>query len=117
MSIGNSIKRVGLTRTVEWTLDYLMKSPEKNLKNAVNFLNSVANTFNLTPTFKDQIAGVKNLVDQNKPGAQLVINILKDTNPTVLKKLGVNFIVNAAWAGVPMQNKLTVEEGTKIPWF
>ena len=117
MSVGNSIKRVGLTRTVEWTLDYLMRNPEKNLKNAVNFLNSVANTFNLSPTFKDQIAGVKNLVDNNKPGAQFVVNVLKETNPTVLKKLGVNFIVNAAWAGVPIQRETTKKGGFNVPWF
>jgi len=71
----------------------------------------------LSPTFKDQIAGVKNLVDQNKPGAQLVIDILKDTNPTVLKKLGVNFIVNASWAGVPKQREITQNGGFNVPWF
>jgi len=35
----------------------------------------------------------------------------------VLKKLGVNFIVNAAWAGVPKQREITQNGGFNVPWF
>ncbi|MGC9000559.1 MAG: radical SAM protein, partial [Caldisericum sp.] len=117
MSVGQALKRVALTKTVEWAIGYLEKDPERNVKKVVEILYNASNTFNLPPVFKDQLKGVKTLVDNNRPGAQLLINLLKDTNPEVAKKLAVNFIVNAAWWGVPIQRETTKKEGFNVPWF
>ncbi|MGB9833299.1 MAG: radical SAM protein, partial [Caldisericum exile] len=117
MSVGQTLKRVALTKTVEWAIGYLEKDPERNVKKVVEILYNASNTFNLPPVFKDQLKGVKTLVDNNRPGAQLLINLLKDTNPEVAKKLAVNFIVNAAWWGVPIQRETTKKEGFNVPWF
>jgi MoaA/NifB/PqqE/SkfB family radical SAM enzyme len=117
MTAGQAIKKVALTKTVEWAIGYLEKDPERNLKKVVDVLYNASNTFNLPPVFKDQLKGVKTLVDNNRPGAQLVINLLKDTKPEVAKKLAVNFVVNAAWWGVPIQRSTTQKEGFNVPWF
>ncbi|MGC8757871.1 MAG: radical SAM protein [Caldisericaceae bacterium] len=117
MSAEKNIKRVALTKTVEWAIGYLEKDPERNLKKAVDVLSNASKTFNLPPVVKEQLQGVQNLVDNKRPGAQLILNLLKDINPDVAKKLAVNFIVNAAWGGIPIQREITKKGEFNVPWF
>ena len=117
MSIGNGIKKAGLTKAIEWFVDYIYRNPEENLEKGFRYINNIANVLHFDPLFKAQIKNVLDVVSNDTPTKKYIVNLFKDTKKEVLEKIAVNFIVNAAWTGVPLQNKLTVEEGTKIPWF
>ena len=117
MSIGNGIKKAGLTKAIEWFVDYIYRNPEENLEKGFRYINNIANMLHFDTLFKAQIKNVLDVVSNDTPTKKYIVNLFKDTKKEVLEKIAVNFIVNAAWTGVPLQNKLTVEEGTKIPWF
>lgn len=117
MNIGHNIKRAVLSKTIVQIINYLQKNPEKNLARAVNAIYNLSRAFNLNPLFKEQLKWGKNMVENDLPWKKLVINLLKDTKTEVLKKLAVNLVVNAGWTGVPMENKITVKQGSKVPWF
>jgi len=117
MSIGHDLKRAALTKTVEGVIGYLQKDPERNLKKAIDNLYKLSNTIKLRPVFKEQLEGIKNIVENDRPGKKFIVNVLNDTNPGVAHKLARNFVVNAAWAGVPLQRETTKKEGFNVPWF
>jgi len=67
--------------------------------------------------FKDQLRGVKELVNSDRPGKQLLVNLLRDTDAQVLKTLVGAFVIDASWFGVRTQRAVTQEEGFNVPWF
>lgn len=117
MAIGGTLKKIVLTRITESLVGYLCKDPEKRINKTINTLYSLSNSLYFLPVFKEQIKGMKSILDNERPGKWLMINLIKDTDPQVLKKLAVNFAVNAGWAGVPKQREITKNEGVNIPWF
>lgn len=117
MAIGGTLKKAILTRITENLVGYLNKDPEKRINKTINTLYSLSNAFSFLPVFKEQIKGMKSILDNERPGKKLMVNLIKDTDPQVLKKLAVNFAVNAGWAGVPKQREITKEYGINIPWF
>jgi len=118
MSVGNSVKKAVIATTVDKLVSYLQVDPERRLVRAVNAFYKFGNTFSFLPVFKSQIEGVKRISEnENHPGKKLIVSILKDTNPEIAHKLARNFIVNGAWAGVPLQREIIKKEGFNVPWF
>ena len=117
MSISHTLKKSVLTKSVEWAVEYLEKDPERNFGRAVNTLYKLSENFNFLPVFKNQMNALKNIAENELPGEKLVVNLLKDSDPEVARKLARNFVVNAAWAGVPIQREITKKEGYNVPWF
>ncbi|NMC58499.1 MAG: radical SAM protein, partial [Candidatus Methanofastidiosa archaeon] len=117
MSISHSFKKNVLTKTVMWAVNYLQKDPEKNFKKAVNTLYKLSESFNFLPVFKNQMNALKSIAEKELPGKKLVVNLLKDTDSDVLKKLVLNFLINAAWVSVPLQREITRRDGFNVPWF
>jgi len=117
MSIGEEIKRKGLARTMEWFVSYVYKNPEENLKKGFETIYKIANTLNFDQMFKNQIKNVIDVISSDTPTKQYIVNLFKDTRKDILQKIAVNFIVNAAWYGVPKAQRITVQEGFRVPWF
>jgi MoaA/NifB/PqqE/SkfB family radical SAM enzyme len=117
MSIGKNVKKVVLTRTIDGIVNYLQVDPDRRINKAINAAYKIGNTFSLLPVFKEQLKGLKNIVDADLPGKILVANLLKDTNPEVLRKLVRNFVVNGGWYGVSRQREITKTEGFNVPYF
>jgi MoaA/NifB/PqqE/SkfB family radical SAM enzyme len=118
MSLGGSVKKAIISTTVDKLISYLQVDPERRINRAVNAFFKFGNTFSFLPIFKSQIAGIKKITENDDhPGKNLIINLLKDTNSDVMHKLTRNFLVNGAWTGVPLQREITKKEGFNIPWF
>jgi MoaA/NifB/PqqE/SkfB family radical SAM enzyme len=117
MSLGENAKKMLLSKTMDSLVNYLQKDPERNVHKAIDTIASLANKFSFLPVFKDQINGIKNLADNDRPGIHLLINLLKETRSDVAHKLTQNFVVNAAWMGIPRQRAYTKREGVNVPWF
>ncbi len=117
MAIGENIKRSVLTKITESLVNYLSEDPERRLNKAINTLYTVSNTFSFLPVFKDQIKSLKHVSESDLPGKKLIVNLLKDTDPSVMKKIAKNFAVNGAWIGIPKQREITKSEGVNVPYF
>lgn len=117
MSIGYNVKRSAITKTLDGIISYLQADPEKRLNKALNTIYRVGNTFSFLPVFKEQIKGIKSIAEKDLPAKKLMINLLKETDPEVLHKLGRNFAVNSGWVGVPIQREITKKEGVNVPYF
>jgi len=117
MSIGKNVKKAVLTRTIDGIVNYLQVDPDRRINKAINTTYKIGNTFSLLPVFKEQLKGLKNIVDNDRPGKILVANLLKDTNPKVARKLARNFVVNGGWYGVSRQREITKTEGFNVPYF
>lgn len=117
MSISHDLKKNMLNKTIEWVVNYLQKDPEKNLRRGANTLYKLSENFNFLPVFKNQMNALKNIAENELPGKKLFVRLLKNTDPEVLRRLVLNFVVNAAWTGVPMQREITKKEGFNVPWF
>ncbi len=117
MSLGENAKKLVLSKTIDGVVSYLQKNPERNVYKAIDTVASLANKFSFLPVFKEQINGIKKLADNDRPGIHLLINLMKDTRPDVAHKLAKNFVVNAAWMGIPKQREYTKKEKVNVPWF
>ena len=117
MSLGVNVKKALLTRVTENLINYLTVDPEKRINKSINTLYKLAHTLNFLPVFKEEIKGLKHVADNDLPGKRLMVNLIKDTDPQVLKKIAVNFAVNGGWAGIPKQKEITRKEGINVPFF
>jgi len=115
-SIMSSIKERTIKLILNKTISYLQKDPEKNTKKIIKNLTTLSKLLPL-PLFKEQLLGVKTLLERDRPGIHLVYNLLKETRPDIVQKLAQNFIVNAVWKGIPKQRAITEKEGFNVPWF
>ena len=117
MSIKESVERTVSQAAINKAIDELKKDPEHNLSGFVDRVEGIADKLPLQPMFKDQLRGVKELVNSDRPGKQLLVNLLRDTDAQVLKTLVGAFVIDASWFGVRTQRAVTQEEGFNVPWF
>jgi len=117
MSLGESTKRVVLTKATESLVSYLKKDPEKRIKRAVNAIVGMGEKFSFLPVFKEQLSGIKRITEADHSGKKLIVNLIKDTREDVLKRLAVNFAVNASWIGIAKERAITEKEGFNVPYF
>ncbi len=117
MAIKRVITRKFLVPLLNKKLAYLQENPEENLVQVANELYQLVNRLSFIPLFKNQLEAIKNLAERDSAGRQLIINILRDTDPNIAKKILENFIVNAVWLGIPKQKEETKRTGTDVPFF
>lgn len=98
---------------VSGLISYLERNPEKNLANIMAFGERLA----INPNHKQLARSVERYVmDKNSNWHKFTMSIFKDVHPNVLKRMGINFFVNATLYGVPKQQEAEKELGVGVPW-
>lgn len=108
MSVTTSLSKLGIEQAVK----YLYKDPEKNIRNVISWVEKVGKG-----RFDVQLKYIKRAVeDPNDPYYPYVRHIINDIDPEVVKKVAVNFFINANVIGTPIQDKLRAKYNCNIPW-
>ncbi|WP_245589882.1 radical SAM protein [Caldanaerobius polysaccharolyticus] len=98
---------------VSGLISYLERNPEKNLANIMAFGRRLA----INPNHKKLAESVERYVlDKNSNWHHFTMGIFRDIHPNVIKRMGINFFVNATLYGVPKQQEAEKELGVGVPW-
>ncbi len=65
---------------------------------------------------RQQIAWVRKLFEDNHPGTQLAMRVLKELNPRARAKLIHNMLINCSWLGARRRREVEKEEGVHVPY-
>ena len=111
MEISNKFKKTAL-RTA---FSYLERDPEENLPKLMAWVDRFAGTG--PDSFEPQRDVVRAIVnDPTNNMYKLIMRIMKETDPAVLKVLFENFFLNANIIGWPKQEEYRKKYGCNIPW-
>lgn len=111
MEISNKFKKTAL-RTA---FSYLERDPEENLPKLMAWVDRFAGTG--PDSFEPQRDAVRAVVnDPTNNMYKLIMRIMKETDPAVLKVLFENFFLNANIIGWPKQEENRKKYGCNIPW-
>ncbi|MGN8678883.1 radical SAM protein [Oscillospiraceae bacterium HCP3S3_F4] len=111
MEISNKFKKTAL-RTA---FSYLERDPEENLPKLMAWVDRFAGTG--PDSFEPQRDVVRAIVnDPTNNMYKLIMRIMKETDPAVLKVLFENFFLNANIIGWPKQEEYRKKHGCNIPW-
>ena len=112
MGIKSSIQAFAINEA----LSYLGKNPEENAPKLMAWVDRFAGGEN-SNYFKSQRAAIRKVVnDPSNNMYQLVMRILKDTDPDVMKTVFSNFFMNANLIGMEKQNAYKEKYNCNIPW-
>jgi len=108
MQIPNTLKKLG----IEQAVNYVIKDPDKHMASLLDWADTFAHG-----EFQGQREAIRAAVtDPSHPYYPLVMHILKDTDPEVLKTAFVNFFLNANLIGWDKQEEARNQYGCNIPW-
>jgi MoaA/NifB/PqqE/SkfB family radical SAM enzyme len=108
MQIPNSLKKIG----IEQAINYLNKDPEKNLPQLMEWVDKFAGG-----TFAPQRDAIRAAVqDPDNVYHSMIVRILHDVDPEVLKTTFVNFFLNANLIGWPKQEEFRKKYNCNVPW-
>lgn len=96
-------------------LDYIAKDPERNIHKLMGWVDKFTadDTENLAP----QRNAVRKVLDEPDSSMyKLIMNIFRDVDTDVIKKVFENFIVNANLIGFPREAELSRKYGCNVPW-
>lgn len=96
-------------------LDYIAKDPERNIHKLMGWVDKFTadDPENLAP----QRNAVRKVLDEPDSSMyKLVMNIFRDVDTDVIKKVFENFIVNANLIGFPREAELSRKYGCNVPW-
>ena len=111
MAIPNSMKKAA----IKTALGYLEKDPEKNIHKLMDWVDKFAGDG--PNSFPRQRAAFRNvLADPENNMYKLIMNVLRDIDPSVLETVFVNFFLNASIIGWPKQQEYREKLGCNIPW-
>lgn len=111
MEISNKFKKTAL-RTA---FSYLERDPKENLPKLMAWVDRFAGTG--PDSFEPQRDAVRAVVnDPTNNMYKLIMRIMKETDPAVLKVLFENFFLNANIIGWPKQEENRKKYGCNIPW-
>ena len=108
----NSVKRYAAEMLLQHIVEYVGRSPERNLM----WLFDLGRKFAPSPAHRRQIAELKQAIQLNPALKEYVRRIFAQTNPNVIRRLLVNYFVNAILFGIPRQRQLASELGVQVPW-
>ena len=96
-------------------LDYIAKDPERNIHKLMGWVDKFTadDPANLAPQ-RNAVRKVLNEPDSSM--YKLVMNIFRDVDTDVIKKVFENFIVNANLIGFPREAELSRKYGCNVPW-
>lgn len=96
-------------------LDYIAKDPELNIHKLMGWVDKFTadDPENLAP----QRNAVRKVLDEPDSSMyKLIMNIFRDVDTDVIKKVFENFIVNANLIGFPREAELSRKYGCNVPW-
>lgn len=96
-------------------LDYIAKDPERNIHKLMGWVDKFTadDPENLAP----QRNAVRKVLDEPDSSMyKLFMNIFRDVDTDVIKKVFENFIVNANLIGFPREAELSRKYGCNVPW-
>ena len=96
-------------------LDYIAKDPERNIHKLMGWVDKFTadDPENLAP----QRNAVRKVLDEPDSSMyKLIMNIFRDVDTEVIKKVFENFIVNANLVGFPREAELSRQYGCNVPW-
>lgn len=110
------IKNSAQAFVINQTLDYLIQNPEENLPKVMDWVDRLAGSG--PASFEEQRAAVREWVIDNPDSNwhQMVINMLENVDPEVLKTIFRNFIINGSLNGYKRQQELREKYNCNIPW-
>lgn len=112
MAMGDSMKQFAM----EKALAYALKDPRKNLPRLMSAVDKFEGP-DTPETFGSQRAMFRNIItDPSNNMYQLIMRIVDETDPDVLKTIFDNFFVNAIFNGWQRQIKLREQYQCNIPW-
>jgi len=94
-------------------LTYVAKDPEHRIDTLLN----VAKLIATQEEHRRNLAAVEKAMTATPAMRQLAEAVLRETNPNVLRRLAVNFLVNATLVGIPKQHHLSKSLGFSVPYF
>lgn len=95
------------------TLNYVLKNPEKNFDNLLEWVNRLA----ILPHHKEQTrAATEHLLNPESNWHQLALKIFNQIHPNNIKTMSVNFFARATFQGVPRQKELEEKYDCNIPF-
>ena len=111
MGIADSMKKAAFSTA----FSYIGKNPEENAPKLMAWVDKFAGEG--PDSFPAQRAAIRNVInDKNNNMHQLVMDIMKDTDPDVLKATFMNFFLNANIIGWPKQEQNRKKYNCNIPW-
>lgn len=96
-------------------LDYIAKDPERNIHKLMGWVDKFTadDPENLAP----QRNAVRKVLDEPDSSMyKLIMNIFRDVDTDVIKKVFENYIVNANLIGFPREAELSRKYGCNVPW-
>ncbi|MBI9094737.1 MAG: hypothetical protein JEY71_07635 [Sphaerochaeta sp.] len=89
--------------------------PEKNLPKLVNWAEPIAAASGRVQ--ESQMEAIKRLIqDPSSGGYGLIMRILNQIDQSVVERIVMNFVFNAAWFGTERLNQKGAEMDINIPW-
>ena len=111
MGIADSMKKAAFSTA----FSYIGKNPEENAPKLMAWVDKFAGEG--PDSFPAQRAAIRNVInDKNNNMHQLVMDIMKNTDPDVLKATFMNFFLNANIIGWPKQEENRKKYNCNIPW-
>ena len=111
MGIADSMKKAAFSTA----FSYIGKNPEENAPKLMAWVDKFAGEG--PDSFPAQRAAIRNVInDKDNNMHQLVMDIMKDTDPDVLKATFMNFFLNANIIGWPKQEQNRKKYNCNIPW-
>lgn len=108
MSVKTSIQKLGL----EKIFDYVYRDPDKNLVRVIDWADKFSPN-----EFESQRKIIREVItNPQHPYYSFIRRIINDVDSNVVKTLAVNFFINAAMVGWPIQEENRKKYNCNIPW-
>ena len=96
-------------------LGYIEKNPENNLLKLMDWVDKLAGDG--PASFVHQRAAFRSVLNDPECGMyQLIMNVLRDVDNSIIQAVFENFFLNACLIGWPRQENLRETSGCNIPW-
>ena len=111
MDISMQMKKAAL-RTA---MGYIEKNPENNMLKLMDWVDALAGDG--PDSFPSQRAMVRKVLeDKDSSMHRLIMNVFRDVDNDVIKKVFENFFLNASLVGWQRQDEYRKKYGCNIPW-
>ena len=108
---GQELKKMGIATAYR----YIEKNPKDNLRKLMTWVDRIAGEG--PDSFEEQRKVIWDILDHPESNMyQLIMRVIEEVDPEVVKTVFSNFFLNAAILGWPKQEKLRTEYNCNIPW-
>ena len=108
---GQELKKMGIATAYR----YIEKNPKDNLRKLMTWVDRIAGEG--PDSFEEQRKVIWDVLDHQESNMyQLIMRVIEEVDPEIVKTVFSNFFLNAAILGWPKQEKLRTEYNCNIPW-